>query len=151
MANDRLVINFGHMLGPRSLEFLQEKLGDFDYVHHRLKIDFDLPLLDQIVKAVSAVEGRACRPLESYGGGTRIYVVPPGMTDPALLLQIEITGRTGAFPNLLLMRRDDGEFVVYDIADGEKVKLLARGRRKPQQLGVQSWEAQQKKLPYTGP
>jgi len=131
----KLVINFGHMLGDRSVRFLQEKLGAFEYVHERLKIDFDKPLPDQVVKAVNAAESRCKGPLESYGGGTGIYVVPPGLTDPALLLQIEIFGRTGAYPHMLLMRRDDGEFVVYDIADGEKAKLQARGRRKPQTLG----------------
>jgi len=151
MANDiKLVINFGHALGRRSQAFLFDRLGDFRLVHHRLQIDFDKPLLDQIVRAVDAVE-RECGSLESYGGGMGVYVVPIGMTDPALLLQIEIFGRTGAFPNLLLMRREDGEFAIYGILDGERVKLLARGRRKPQQLGESTWEDRQKKLQSTPP
>ena len=105
-------------------------------MHCRLKIDFDRPILEQVVRTIDQAESR-CRfgTLEHYGGGTQVYVVPPGLTDCALLLLIEIFGRTGAFPNLLLLRRDDGEFVVYDVVDGEKAKLQARGRRKEQTLG----------------
>src|SRR6266496_1498454 len=115
-----VVLNFGHILGERSIAFLQEKLGAFDYVHQRLKIDFDRPISEQVVEAVNAAEAGCKRGLlEAYGGGTEIYLVPPGLTDPTILLLIELFGRTGAFPNLLLMRRDSGEYVIYDIADGE--------------------------------
>ena len=128
-----LVLNFGHPLGARSAKFLQERLREFAYVHHRLKIDFDKPLLPQVVKAVDAVEGSSFGRTSGLGlEGSVIYLVSPGLTDPAVLLIVEIFGRTGFFPNLLLMRRDDRDYVIYDIIDGDKAKLQARGRRKKQ-------------------
>lgn len=71
MANDKLVVNFGHILGERSLKFLQEKLGAFEYVHERLKIDFERPLVEQAVKAVSAAEGRCGRNWASRSSPSR--------------------------------------------------------------------------------
>ena len=91
------------------------------------------PIPEQVVKAVNSIEAKA----EAQGAflePSQIYVVPPGLTDPSLILMVELFGRTGWFPNLLLMKRVEGEYQIYDIADGEKIKLQARGRRKVQVL-----------------
>jgi len=124
-----LVLNFGHIPSEQSTAFLKEKFGEnFLYVHQRLRIDFSAPMERQIVATVDAVE----RQLDGKALLERcaVYILTPGLTDPSILLVIELFGRTGAFPNLLLVRREDGDFTVYDVIDGEKFKLRARGRRK---------------------
>jgi hypothetical protein len=128
-----VVINFGHVLSDGSVKFLQEKIGTFTFIHERLRIDFDLPLSAQIAKLIDRVETK----LEWDGlmlENCIVYIVTPGLTDPSLVLLVDLFGRSGQLPKLLPMRKEHGVFVIYDIIDLERVKLMARGRRKTQVL-----------------
>ena len=122
------------MLVPRSVEFLQEKLERFEYLHARLRVDFGKPLVPQIAQAVDGVE----RELSHKGlpclEQAELYVVMPSLDDPAVLLTVELFGRTGTFPRLLMLRREEGEHRIYSIVDCEKVKLAPRCKRKTQTL-----------------
>ena len=132
-----VVINFGHVLGDRSVRFLQEKIGKFTFIHERLRIDFDLPLSSQIAKAVDRIEARLERDGLLLEDAT-VYIVTPGLTDPSLVLLVDLFGRSGQLPKLLPMKKEQGVFTIYDIIDLERVKLMARGRRKTQVLSEAS-------------
>ncbi len=120
------------MLAPQSVAFLQEKLERFEYLHARLRGDFGKPLVQRVAGAVDSVEraleARGWPPLERC----ELYVVMPSLDDPAVLMTVELFGRTGMFPHLLMLRREGGEHRVYEVVDCERVKLQARCKRKPQ-------------------
>ncbi len=125
------------MLSQRSVAFLQRELERFEYLHLRLRVDFQSDLVPQVSAAVDRVEAE----LEKRGlpclEQAELYVVMPSLDDPAVLLAVELYGRTGAFPRLLMLRRDGGEHVIYSIVDCEKVRLAARSRRRTQTLETQ--------------
>lgn len=129
------VVNFGHPLSERSNIRIQELLGvgGWSYVHSRLNVDFDKPLMPQIVAAVNKMEDLLLTVwgyrLEQAG---RVCMVTPGLTDPAILLTLEIAGRTGEYPSLFFLKKDhsNGGYHVYDWIDGVKLRNDARGRRR---------------------
>ncbi len=125
-------LNFGHMLGPGSTRFLQEKLETFEYLHHRLRIDFGKPLVPQVSGALDYVERELARRGLPCLEQSEIYAFMPPLDDPAVLLCVSLYGRTGEFPKLLMLRREQGIHVIYEIVDCERVRLSARSRRKTQ-------------------
>jgi hypothetical protein len=129
----KLVLNFGHILNTKSASFLRDNLGEFVYLHRRLRVDFHQSIKEQITGLVDSVEEELITVHHASLEQSDVYVIMPGLTDPTALLLIELYGRTGTFPNILMMRREHHEFVVYDIVDSEKMKFQSRGKRKSQE------------------
>ena len=129
----KLVLNFSHELHPDSVAYLKQELGEYTYLHKLFRIDFKKDLEEQIVQCVEEVDQTL---FETYGRTLTslgmVYMVAPGLTDPAILLFLELLGRTGDPPSIVMLRRDynNGGFKVYKIVNGVFFRQAARGRRR---------------------
>lgn len=132
--NRIVVINFGHPLSDLSHTRISEFLDTLGwiYIHRRLYVSFSNPLVPQIVNVVNEVEKIL---MEQHGmrleQAGRVCMITPGLSDPAVLLAMELIGRTGEFPSMFFQKKDMkiGGYHVYDWSDGYKLKNDARGRR----------------------
>lgn len=117
------IVNFSHPLSEVAIE----QLGNPIIENVKVQLDLDAQMDTQISAIIDEIE----TPLDGSVAG--LAFVLPGMTYATVLLLAEIHGRTGAFPNVVPLRRDDhlGVFVVADegVQSLEKVRQDARRKR----------------------
>lgn len=117
------VINLGHPLSEVAIE----QIGNPIIETAKVQIDLDAPIATQISAIIDGIE----TPLDGSVAG--LAFVLPGMSEATAYLLAEIHGRTGTFPNVVPLRRDDhlGVFVVADegVQSLEKVRQDARRKR----------------------
>lgn len=133
------ILNFGHPLSPEAQALLKKVIRDSGdsnelvLVQYPTHVDFSHPVAPQVSEMVT----QAGKQLEKISGGSsleetsRIYFITPGLSDVAVMQVVELFGRTGGLPSLILARRDrlKGGFIPYAVIHLEDVRAKSRGYR----------------------
>jgi hypothetical protein len=127
----KILLNFSHDLNESQRKQFETEHGEYLYIWRMLRINFVNPLVPQIIQIVDSVERELVAQNISLRNCGSVYMIAPGLTDPAILLYQEVFGRNGDPPNLVMMRRDydKGGFKIYQTINGVEFRQCARGRR----------------------
>lgn len=116
------ILNFGHALRPDVIERLggEEICIPFD-------LDMEQPTPIQVADAVkhadAALRNRGAR----LSSEVAILIVPPRLREGVALLMAELHGRLGAFPRIVVLRKDDdGTYGLPTVAPEELGRMQAR-------------------------
>lgn len=122
MSTKTFILNFGHALRSDVVEKLaaEEICIPFD-------LDMAHPTPVQVADAVKAAEVALRARDAKLDGGASVLIVLPRLREGAVLLLAELHGRMGAFPRIVILRKDaDGTYGLPVIPDEELAKLNAR-------------------------
>ena len=127
------VINLsGHPLSSTAISQLEDRGYEVETIP--VGVDLNKSIADQVKIMVDQIKSI---PMD---GSVPFIITIPGLSEITAFLLAELHGRTGGFPKICQLRRGEegtfqiGEFshaenVEEGIADLEKVRLKARGRR----------------------
>jgi len=120
------IVNFGHPFSEEALSQLR-KLGKEELKIQSIKVSIELH--QDLEAQVSKLVDQISFPLD---GTEPLTLVPPGLSVISAMLMAEIHGRTGVFPRVIHLVRDNerGVFVISQIVDLEWMRQKSRGKRK---------------------
>jgi hypothetical protein len=116
------VLNFSHPITEKQeLAIAQEVRDTVDIIDVKVQIDFNRSLQEQAYEILE--------PFVYTLVNERFIVRPPAFDAASLSIMAVIHGVSGHFPRIVTMKRENGEFGVWDIVDLQTLREEARTAR----------------------
>ncbi len=121
-----IILNFSHKLTDAQLKQIDDLY--FSKVERALDIPFQIDLTAPIAEQVREILDGI--PLIPEKWENSLFLVNlPGLAVGACVLLAELHGRIGRFPDIIVIRPENGHFVVAEIVNLLQVRNDARARR----------------------